>query len=743
MFFNYPYTDFHELNLDYIMRLARQALGLHLETEGNYLELVNQAGEKISKLEVTYAQTALRDTDGHNITSYILNAGTDGNTVVLSRGNGEDVIITVPYAIRASKDTNNVDLTSYIHNIQASGDQLLVTLGNGTTFTVTVPFAVKAEKDVNNKDLTTYVASITTGSDKLVVKDGEGVTLAEITVPYAVKALNDVDGDPIKGTYGVELTAGTTTVQMRNKTGSVISEITVPYATKAVTDVNGNTFMSDYGYNLGTSGNKITLDAHDGTTLNQITVPFATVSDHSNNGIESVSVSGDTLVFTTYGGQSISITAPYAVKALKDNLNNTLSTTYIANAVNDTQTGKITFYAQDGSVIAEMTPTVDKAVHDSYNNTIADYVKTIVTDPNSDYVTVTHGTGTVDTLTVHYSTKAWKDTYGNVIGNTYIRSLAILTDAVTGHDVLVAYNGELSELFRLDLSDITTNVSNKRLEISCNINDTDLDFSQDIPSAKFINGKYYDTATSSNLTVGEFVTEMSKGRMVYFRIGTISTGTTEVIYTPIVYSNTVGQTSVPRTPTVVNTANGNTYFGHYEFTFNGTPVISYVHDGTIKADSLNDLTDVTITSLQPRQILMSDSNGVFNNVNISALNYGYVSFGTLNVANVSMVAPIPLSVLEEFVSCNYHIYVVGGTDSAYIQPSMFLAEVTNSNTGITTTYSGLADAITLLKSDADNTLTFTMWLSVPGASGTFTTYKAIMTASHSDNTLTVSSVTQI
>ncbi len=451
MFHNYPYTDFHELNLDYIMRLARQALGLHLETEGNYLELVNEAGDKISKLEVTYAQTALRDTDGHNITSYILNAGTDGNTVVLSRGNGEDVIITVPYAIRASKDTNNVDLTSYIHNIEASGDQLLVTLGNGTTFTVTVPFAVKAEKDINNKDLTTYVASITTGSDKLVVKDGEGVTLAEITVPYATKALNDVDGDPIKGTYGVELTAGTTTVQMRNKTGNVISEITVPYATKAVTDVNGNTFMSDYGYNLGTSGNKITLDAHDGTTLNQITVPFATVSDHSNNGIESVSVSGDTLVFTTYGGQSISITVPYAVKALKDNLNNTLSTTYIANAVNDTQTGKITFYAQDGSVIAEMTPTVDKAVHDSYNNTIADYVKTIVTDPNSDYVTVTHGTGTADTLTVHYSTKAWKDTYGNVIGNVYIRSLSCITDAVTGHKVLVAYNGELSELFRIDI----------------------------------------------------------------------------------------------------------------------------------------------------------------------------------------------------------------------------------------------------------------------------------------------------
>lgn len=452
MFHDYPFTNLHELNLDYLMALARKALGLHLETQGNYLKLVNEAGEDISKLEVTYAQTALRDTDGHNITSYILNAGVDGNAVVLSKGNGEDVIITVPYSIRADRDVNNVELTSYIHNIESSGNQLLITLGNGTTYTVTAPFATKAKEDVNGKDLTTYVAQITTSNDKLIIKDGEGVTLSEITVPYAVKALMDVDGENIKDVYGTDLTSGTTTVQLRNKVGSVISEITVPYSISAYSDDDGNVLKSDYGYHLGTSGNKTTIEAHDGTVLNQITVPFATIADHANNGIESVAVSGDTLVFTTYAGQTISITVPYAVKALKDNMNNTFTTSYVANAVNDTQTGKITFYAQDGSVIAEMTPTVDKAVHDSYNNTIADYIKTIVTDPNSDYVTVTHGTGTTDTLTVHYSTKAWKDTYGNVIGNVYIRSLAISTDSNTGHKVLIAYNGELSELFRLDLT---------------------------------------------------------------------------------------------------------------------------------------------------------------------------------------------------------------------------------------------------------------------------------------------------
>ena len=451
MIHGYPYTDFHELNLDYILKLARSSMGLHLEQSGKFLKLVNAQGEEISKLQIYYAQTALQDVIGNNIDAYIIRGSVDGDNVILTRGNGEYISLTIPYAVKAKTDVNNVDLTSYIHGLSISGNNLLITYGNGNTYTVTVPYAVKASEDVNGKSLTTYVAEITTGNDKLIIKDGDNNILSEITVPYAVKASNDDLNESITATYGALLTTDVTTISLRSKDNTILSTITVPYAVKALSDNAGNEFLTDYGYHLGTNGNKVTLDAHDGSTLNEITVPFSVLATDATNAIEQVQISGDEIVFTTYGGVSTRITVPYAVKALKDNLNNTLSNTYIANAINDPLTGKITFYAQDGSIIAEMIPTVDSAVHDGVGNVIADFVKTIVTDPNSNYVTVTHGTGVTDTLTINYATKAWKDTYDNVIGNTYIRRLACEVDVDTAHYMLLAYNGELSELFRIEL----------------------------------------------------------------------------------------------------------------------------------------------------------------------------------------------------------------------------------------------------------------------------------------------------
>lgn len=459
MIHGYPYTDFHELNLDYILKLCRESMGLHFDQADKYLKLVNQAGEEVSKIKIFYAETALKDDDGNIISTYLIDAGVDGNNLVFDRGNGEIVTLTVPYAVKAEKDTNNVDLTSYVHGVGVSGNKILITFGNGTTYNFTVPFATKAQNDENGKAITTYVAELSTANDKLIVTDGDGTTLAELTIPYAVKALNDVDGDAIKDTYGTELTTDTTTVQLRAKNGSIISTITVPYAVKAVTDTEGNTFLGDYAYNLAVNGNKVGLEAHNGTTLNEITVPFATLSENSTNAIASVSISGDEIVFTTYGGTSYRITSPYSVKALKDSLNNTISTTYVASVTNDPDTGEISFYASDGTLISTLVPTLDSAIHDSYGNLIADYVKEIIVNPQNNYVVVNHGTGDSDTLTINYATHAYKDTYENVIGNTYIRSLSIITDTSTNTKYLVAYNGELSELFRIAVDDFQTELT--------------------------------------------------------------------------------------------------------------------------------------------------------------------------------------------------------------------------------------------------------------------------------------------
>ena len=459
MIHDYPYTNLHELNLDYIMKLCRETMGLHFEQADKFLKLVNQAGEEVSKVKIFYAETALKDDDGNVISTYLIDAGVDGNNLVFDRGNGEIITLTVPYASKANKDVNNVDLTSYVHGVGVSGNKILVTFGDGNTYSFTVPFATKALGDENGKNITTYVAELSTSNDKLIVTDGAGVTLAEITIPYAVKALNDVDGDPIKSTYGTLLTTDTTTVALKAKDGSVLSTITVPYAVKALTDTEGNTLLGDYGYHLSTNGNKVVLEAHNGTTLNEITVPFATFANSANDGIASIAVSGDEIVFTTVGGTVFRITAPYAVKAQKDSLNNTITHAYVASVTNDPDTGELSFYASDGTLLATLTPTVDEAVHDSYANLIADYVKEIIVDPQNNYMVVNHGTGDSDTLTINYSTHAYKDTYENVIGNTYIRRLSIITDTSDNTKYLVAYNGELSELFRIAVDDFQTELT--------------------------------------------------------------------------------------------------------------------------------------------------------------------------------------------------------------------------------------------------------------------------------------------
>ena len=529
----YPYTDFHELNLDYILSLCRSSMGLHLEQADKFLKLVNAQGDEISKLQVYYAQTALQDDIGNNIDAYIIRSAVSGDNLVFTRGNGEAITLTVPYAVKASKDIRNNDILDYIKNISVTGTNLIITNGNNDSYSITVPYAVTAKEDVNGKDITTYVADVTTANDKLVVKDSTGNVIREITVPYAVKAKEDINGEDIAATYGALITSDVITISLRSKDNTILSTITVPYAVKALSDTQGNEFLSDYGYNLAVDGNKVALEAHDGSMLNKITVPFAVLATDATNAIESVQISGDEVVFTTHGGQVTRITIPYAVKALKDNLNNTLSETYIANAVNDPNTGKITFYAQDGSIIAEMIPTVDSAVHDAQGNVIADYIKTIVVDNQSNYVTVTHGTGVTDTLIINYANKAWKDTYDNVIGNTYIRRLECVQDAQTGHYVIVAYNGELSELFRFEVLAYSAQTDINGRDLTSYVGGVEVD-STDSNVINILDGEgntantiglNKTTENVSEVTVMPTATYTANTRAVTFNSGTVANKT--------------------------------------------------------------------------------------------------------------------------------------------------------------------------------------------------------------------------
>lgn len=420
MFHDFPYTDYHEMNLDWLLCICKKSVGLHLAIQGDYLRLLNGNDEVISSVKISYADKALTDVDGNPIKTYILNAGISGDYIVFTKGNGETTTLAIPFANKAKYDIDNHEITDYVYNVQLAGDKVRVTKGDGTIAEITIPYAVRASEDNEGNDLTTYACTLAVDGNTLVLRDRKGRLLNQVTVAYAEKALNDVDGDAIKSTYGESLTTGTTTVKLLAKDGTLLSEITVPYATEA-----SHAEEADH----------------------------ATLADDATNAIESVSIVGDQIVFTTYGGDEYAVTCPYAVKAQKDDLGNIIKNTYIANVSANNQTGEITFYDATGNELVTIIPTVNKATHDSYNNLIADYIKQIMVSSSSNYLTVVHGTGATDSIIIHYSETAWKDTNDNVIKNTYITSMECIEDVEDGHYKLVCYDGDTpkAELFRIEL----------------------------------------------------------------------------------------------------------------------------------------------------------------------------------------------------------------------------------------------------------------------------------------------------
>lgn len=420
MFHEFPYTNFSEMNLDWLLCMCKKNNGLHLAVVGDTLRLLNANNEVISNVTISYAEKALKDASGRNIDTYIFDAGTNGDTIVFTHGNNVVTSITVPYAEKAKYDINRNEITDYVYNVQVAGQKLRVTKGDGTIMEITVPFATAASEDDEGNVITTYACELSVDGNEIVLRDRKGRVLNHITVPYATKALQDADGDQIDETYAVELLAGTTTIKLINKDGDILSEITVPFATEATHAVDAD---------------------------------HADLADDATNAVESVSIVGDQMIFTTYGGTQYTIMCPYSVKAQKDDAGNVIKSTYVANVTADPATGEISFLDATGAEIISIIPQVEIAKKDTYGNLIADYIKQILVDVNSNYVTVVHGTGTTESLIINYASHAFSDINDQAIHNTYISYLTCVEDVQDGHYKLVAWNGDVpkAELFRLEI----------------------------------------------------------------------------------------------------------------------------------------------------------------------------------------------------------------------------------------------------------------------------------------------------
>lgn len=445
MFHEYPYSTYYE-DVDEICRMCRD-LGIRLEVKNDYLRLIDKKGNVISNVKISWAEEARFDEAGHMITSYIINIGADAHKLVINHGDGSVSTVTVPYA---EESQTALDCIVELSSIDTG---LHYRLGNGDVGTVVPGYSVKAEQSPSGRDIDNFAVSMVQNGAAIDLKDNYGDVLTSLIPAFATRALEDADGDVIDETYGTQLRTGVKTIKLVSKDGELLSEITVPWADSAKYDEDGNEIDEFYGHSIASvNGNLQLKDAH-GNVLST-----AEVQDFGS--ITQVSIVGDQIVFTNRAGQTIAVTVPYAVKCQKDSLNNTIANTYIASVQNDTDTGALNFYDATGSLVCTLTPTVQTATTDNYGNTIADYIKSIVVDNQSDYVYATHGDGTVDSLVINYSKMALLDSNNNIIKNTYIKRIEFAEDPDDHHMKLLCYNGDNPEALvcrcdmLVDLSDL-------------------------------------------------------------------------------------------------------------------------------------------------------------------------------------------------------------------------------------------------------------------------------------------------
>lgn len=288
---------------------------------------------------------------------------------------------------------------------------------------------------------------LTVEGDKLQLKTLDGNTVSNVTIPYATEA-----GHAATATNATNSNVATTALNANQATNAVhaltADEATeAVHATTATTASNATTATTATNATNANHALTATNATHAGTADYALTTEAV---EHADKAVETITISGDNILFTSYDGTTTTITVPYSVKANKDNRGNIISTTYIADVVDDE--GTLKFKDAEGNTVVSLVPSSVSASEDNYGNSIADYIKSIVSNADSNYVAVTHGDGTADSIIINYANTAWKDTNGHVIKNYYISSLEMVLDD-DGHYNLVAYNGDTprAELFRTQI----------------------------------------------------------------------------------------------------------------------------------------------------------------------------------------------------------------------------------------------------------------------------------------------------
>ena len=302
--------------------------------------------------------------------------------------------------------------------------------------------------------------------NQLLLKTLDGSVVSTVTVHYAETAGHaDTATNATNATYATTASSATNATNATNASHA----LTADSATTAGTATTANSATTSATATEAVHATSADTATNATNATHASTADYATTTgevDHANYAFEGVSANGIMTRFTRGNGTTVDFTVPSSIMAERDPQNNIFTQKYITNVTESD--GTITFKNALGQTIVTITPTSVTATNDSYGNVIADFIKTIAVASGSNYVTVTHGTGTSESILIPYSEKAYKDTNDNVIKNTYIKSLEIIEDADTGHYNLVAYNGDnpSAEIFRFEVNSYYAQIADEATHAS-------------------------------------------------------------------------------------------------------------------------------------------------------------------------------------------------------------------------------------------------------------------------------------
>ena len=276
----YPYTNFHDVNLDYILKLVRENAGLHLEIVGNKLVMKTADNSIVSSVTISYAETA----DQANSATQANYAATAGVAATAQHASIADTATSATTASEAVHAASADTATTATSATNAATATYATSAGSATNATnaVNAQTAVYADSTGSTEHAAKAFEGVANNGDNLVFTLGDGSTVS-IKVGVANKAMTDYGGNNIRTTYFASVIDDNGTLRFRDALGNVIASIT-PSSQTAEEDSYGNT-IADYVKTITAPNDSNYITVQHGTgTAETLIINYSNAAWKDTNG---------------------------------------------------------------------------------------------------------------------------------------------------------------------------------------------------------------------------------------------------------------------------------------------------------------------------------------------------------------------------------------------------------------------------------------------------------------------------